>query len=101
MESRDTVNEVLEALMVLSFGISWPASIVKSYTSRTAKGKSLFFMSMIAFGYLCGIAWKVNVYNSTGVWHYPAYFYLLNLVMVCTNIGLYLRNRKLDQRREN
>lgn len=94
------MNEILEALMVLSFGISWPASIVKSYTCRTAKGKSLFFMSMIAFGYLCGIAWKVNVYADTGEWRYPAYFYILNLVMVSTDIVLYFRNRRLDQQRE-
>lgn len=94
------MNEILEALMVFSFGISWPASIMKSYSSRTAKGKSLFFMSMIAFGYLCGIAWKVNVFLATGEWHYPSWFYILNLVMVCTDIGLYLRNRKLDRQRE-
>lgn len=94
------MNEILEALMVLSFGISWPASIRKSYTSRTAKGKSLFFMGMIAFGYLCGIAWKVNVFSATGEWHYPSYFYILNLVMVCADIVLYFRNRKLDQQRE-
>lgn len=31
--------ELLEAMMVLSFGISWPASIIKSYRARTAKGK--------------------------------------------------------------
>lgn len=94
------MNEILEALMVFSFGISWPASIMKSYSSRTAKGKSLFFMSMIAFGYLCGIAWKVNVFRATGEWHYPSWFYILNLVMVCTDIGLYLRNCKLDRQRE-
>ncbi len=94
------MNEVLEALMVVSFGLSWPASIVKSYTARTAKGKSIFFMSMIAFGYLCGIVWKVNVFRATGKWHYPAYFYILNLVMVLGDIGLYFRNRWLDQMRE-
>ena len=94
------MNEILEALMVFGFGISWPASIAKSYTSRTAKGKSLFFMSMIAFGYLCGIAWKVNVYNATGEWHYPSYFYILNLVMVSTDICMYIRNRRLDKRKQ-
>lgn len=93
------MNEILEALMVFSFGISWPAAIIKSYTSRTARGKSLFFMSMIAFGYLCGIAWKVNVFVTTGEWHYPSYFYILNLIMVSTDICLYLRNRRLDQQR--
>ena len=32
--------QLFEAAMVVSFGISWPTSIQKSYTSRTAKGKS-------------------------------------------------------------
>ena len=92
------MTELLEALMVLSFGISWPASILKSYRSRTAKGKSLFFMIMIAFGYLCGIVWKVIEYKRTGVFAYPSYFYILNLIMVITDITLYFRNKKLDSK---
>lgn len=94
------MNEIMEALMVFSFGLSWPASIVKSYTARTAKGKSAFFMVMIAFGYLCGIIWKVNVYRTTGVWHYPAYFYILNFLMVSADLVLYVRNLRLDRQRE-
>ena len=50
-------TEILEAVMVLSFGISWPASIIKSFRSRTAKGRSLFFLVMIWLGYMAGIAW--------------------------------------------
>ena len=42
--------ELFEALMVKSFGISWPTSILKSYTSRTAKGKSLVFLLFIFIG---------------------------------------------------
>ena len=93
------MNEIMEALMVFSFGLSCPASIVKSYTARTAKGKSAFFMGMIAFGYLCGIIWKVNVYRTTGVWRYPAYFYILNFVMVSIDLALYFRNCRLDRQR--
>ena len=93
------MNEIMEALMVFSFGLSWPASIVKSYTARTAKGKSAFFMGRIAFGYLCGIIWKVNVYRTTGVWRYPAYFYILNFVMVSIDLALYFRNCRLDRQR--
>ena len=91
------MTELLEALMVLSFGVSWPASILKSYRSRTAKGKSIFFLSMIAFGYFCGIIWKLIEFKNTGVFAYPSYFYILNLVMVGTDIVLYFRNIKLDK----
>ncbi len=83
--------------MVISFGISWPASILKSYRSRTAKGKSLFFLCMIWLGYVAGIIWKVIVFSKTGEFKYPAIFYIINLLMVSTDIVLYFRNRKLDK----
>lgn len=51
-------TDLLEALMILCFGLSWPISIKKSYTSRTAKGKSLFFEVFIWFGYVFGIIRK-------------------------------------------
>lgn len=86
--------ELFEALMVISFGISWPASIIKSYTSRTAKGKSLFFLCMIIFGYGCGIASKLIYGRIT----YVFIFYVLNFVMVAIDMLLYFRNKKLDLR---
>lgn len=94
------ITEILEAVMVLSFGISWPASIIKSYRSRTAKGRSFFFLIMIWLGYVAGIVWKVIEYRQTGVFKYPSYFYILNLTMVSTDMMLYFRNRKLDKLEE-
>ena len=44
--------ELFEAFMVISFGISWPTSIIKSYTSGTAKGKSIVFLLFILFVWL-------------------------------------------------
>ncbi|MBQ0101515.1 MAG: hypothetical protein KBT31_01805, partial [Firmicutes bacterium] len=90
------MTEILEAVMVISFGISWPASILKSYRSRTAKGKSLFFLSMIWIGYVAGIVWKVIDFSRTGAFKYPAVFYVINLIMVSIDINLYFRNKKLD-----
>ena len=58
--------EILEAAMVISFGVSWPTSIIKSYRARTAKGKSLLFLCFIFFGYVCGIAAKVISGSITG-----------------------------------
>ena len=92
--------EMLEAVMVISFGISWPMSILKSYQSRTAKGKSLFFLFMIWIGYVAGTAWKVTEFLQTGVFRYPSFFYILNLLMVSTDIVLYFRNRRLDKQNE-
>lgn len=92
------ITELLEALMVLCFGVSWPVSIMKSYKSRTAKGKSLVFLLFIGFGYVVGIIWKILEYRETGVFKYPSYFYILNLTMISIDIGLYFRNRLLDKK---
>ena len=35
------MSSILEAAMVICFGASWPLSLYKSITSRTARGKSL------------------------------------------------------------
>ncbi|WP_163194519.1 hypothetical protein [Clostridium thermarum] len=86
------MSQLFEAAMVISFGISWPASIVKTYTSRTAKGKSLFFLCMIIFGYGCGIISKLI----SGKITYVFIFYVLNFIMVSIDMLLYFRNKRID-----
>ena len=51
--------EILEAILVISFGISWPISIIKTLKSKTSAGKSPLFISLIIFGYICGIISKI------------------------------------------
>jgi hypothetical protein len=85
--------EILEALMIVSFGVSWPANIIKSVKARTAKGKSLVFLICVLFGYLCGIAAKLM----TGRVTYVLVFYFINILMVTVDILLYFRNRKFDR----
>jgi hypothetical protein len=77
---------------MICFGAAWPASIYKSYTSRTTKGKSLLFMLIVEVGYLSGIIHKL-VYNYDNV----IYLYLLNLVMVAIDLGFYIRNHRLTR----
>ena len=86
--------EILEALMVISFGFSWPMNIIKSLRAKTTKGKSLMFLLLIEFGYVCGIISKLVSGNIT----YVFIFYVLNLLMVFTDIMLYFRNRKLERK---
>ena len=54
----EMITDLMEAVMILCFGLSWPISIRKSWVSRTAKGKSLFFECFIWIGYVFGIARK-------------------------------------------
>lgn len=90
------MGELFEAVMVICFGLSWPLSVYKSWKSRTAKGKSLFFEVFIWMGYVSGIAGKLMTGNIT----YVFVFYLINIVMVSVDIALYLRNMGLDRLRE-
>lgn len=94
------IMEILEAVMVICFGLSWPLSIIKSYKARTAKGKSLFFLMFIFIGYLCGIGWKMIAYSNGYGFSYPTVFYFINLFMVGTDIALYFRNKKIDLKNE-
>jgi hypothetical protein len=94
------MSELLEIIMILSFGASWPFNVVKSYKARTAKGKSPIFMLLIIFGYIAGIASKFlnEAYMAAFAekW-YVLFFYFLNLIMVGADLALYLRNRRLDR----
>lgn len=88
--------------MIVSFGVSWPVNVVKSYNARTAKGKSMIFLILILFGYVAGITSKfVNeayMASFAQKW-YVLIFYILNFIMVSVDLGMYLRNRALDKRR--
>jgi hypothetical protein len=95
-KERIRMSQFLEACMVISFGISWPISIMKSLKSRTAKGKSIIFILFVLFGYACGIASKLTAGKIT----YVFIFYVINFFMVAFDGLLYLRNSKLDREAE-
>lgn len=106
------LTDLLEALTIFFFGLSWPISIRKSLVSRTAKGKSLFFEVFLLIGYAFGIARKTIQVTALG---YPLdgtctlgtvifilsfFFYVLNFIEISIDVGLYFRNTKLDKLRE-
>ena len=95
--------EILEVVMIVSFGASWPMNVIKSYKARTAKGKSLWFLCLIVFGYIAGIISKflneAYMAEFSQKW-YVLFFYFLNLIMVSADLILYFRNRKLDKERD-
>ena len=103
-KARFFMSEILEITMVVSFGASWPLNVMKSWKSRTTKGKSLPFLCLIFFGYIAGIASKLMnaayMADFANKW-YVLFFYILNLVMVGIDLVLYVRNYRLDKEREN
>ena len=92
--------EFLEVVMIVSFGVSWPLNVIKSYKARTTKGKSLAFLCLIFFGYIAGIISKLineTYMMSFSTKWYVLFFYVLNLIMVGADLCLYIRNYKLDK----
>ena len=94
------MSEILEIIMIVSFGASWPMNVMKSYKARTTKGKSLAFLCLIFFGYIAGIASKfINeayMASFSEKW-YVVCFYILNLIMVGADLLIYVRNSRLDK----
>jgi hypothetical protein len=92
--------EILEVIMIVSFGASWPLNVIKSYKARTTKGTSLAFLLLILFGYVAGITSKlINTVYMAEIeqkW-YVLFFYVLNFIMVTLDLCMYIRNYKLDQ----
>ena len=89
------IYELGEILMLISFGFSWPFNAIKSYKARTTKGKSLPFLLLIIFGYICGIVAKFT--NPNDFKWYVMFFYVLNITMVSVDLALYFRNLRLDK----
>lgn len=83
---------IFEATMLVCFGAAWPLNIYKSWKTRSAIGKSVFFLYVISLGYVAGIIHKL-LYSHDIV----LYLYIINLCMVLTDTALYYRNRKLDR----
>ena len=92
--------EILEIVMIVSFGLSWPANVMKSWRARSAKGKSVTFLCLILFGYVAGIASKfmneAYMADFSKKW-YVLVFYVLNFCMVFADLMLYFRNKRLDR----
>ena len=87
------IVHVLEAGMLVCFGISWPFNIAKSLRSRTAKGKSVIYEILVVVGYFFGLAAKIIL----GDVNYVMIFYIVDILMVTTDIFLTFRNRRLDR----
>jgi hypothetical protein len=94
------MSEILEIMMIVCFGLSWPMNVYKSYKAKTTKGKSLLFLCFIIIGYVAGIISKLTneVYMASFAekW-YVLIFYFINITMVLIDLALYIRNYKIDR----
>ena len=83
--------QILEAAMLICFGLSWPMNAYKSYKAATAVSTSWQFITLITAGYLAGIAAKF--FSGDINWVLVVYF--LNLACLALNWAVYFRNKKL------
>ncbi len=88
-----SLTEVFEMCFLLCFAAAWPVSILKSFRSRTARGKSVGFEILVVIGYLFGIAAKLVDDHIS----YVIIFYVINTLLVSVDIALYFRNARLDR----
>ncbi|MBE7706930.1 MAG: hypothetical protein E7Z91_06795 [Cyanobacteria bacterium SIG30] len=88
-----TLNlSIFEAIMLICFGASWPFALKKTYTTKSTKGKSARFLILIIVGYLAGIIHKI-LYSFDGV----IFLYILNLIMVTSDLIMYFKYKNLPQ----
>lgn len=89
-----SLPSMLESVMLLCFGFSWPVSIAKTLRVKSVSGKSIWFLVLIVVGYLSGVLMKVALAVEN---HQPidkvAYLYALNGAMVIVDMLLYAKYR--------
>ena len=95
----ETLASILETIMLLCFGCSWPLSLRRNIKAKTAKSMSLGFIILIISGYVAGIIAKfVTVFalHKAVAW-YVFVVYFFNLIVVSANLVVYFFNRNYDR----
>jgi len=81
----ETLSCALEFLMLVTFGLSWPFAILRTYRAKRVDGKSPLFAILVIIGYCCGIAAKL-------IGHKPLWLvavYVVDTLLVSTDLALY------------
>jgi hypothetical protein len=85
--------DILEAAMMVCFGIAWPIANLKMIRSGRAEGKGCAFTLIIACGYACGTLAKVVAARHGSAIPPVFWLYLLNTASVLINLALQWRYR--------
>ena len=93
------IAKVLEAIMIILFGISWPFNLAKSIRSKSTKGKSLLFLILIDVGYLAGLTSKF--FSESFVWNIDWWIfviYSINFTLVSADLIVYFLNKSREKK---
>ena len=91
---------ILETIMIALFGFSWPNNILTTLKNKSTKGKSLMFLLLIDTGYVCGIIAKFMKDIDGWFGWLSVAVYILNFVMVSTDLILYFYYRSKEKKAE-
>lgn len=90
--AQANVAQYFEATMLVCFGAGWPASILRTWRSKSVAGKSLLFLVLIFTGYLAGVSAKLIRAGQAGEWpEWVTLLYSFNALLVGLDILLYLK----------
>ncbi len=93
------MDNILEMIMMICFGFSWPINVYKLYKSKSTKSTSPFFYFLIIIGYLVGIASKViKLQKGITTPGYVWFFYILNAAMVTGCVCVWFRNKRIEKK---
>ena len=89
-----SLSMVFEGIMIVCFGVSWPAAIWKTLRARTVSGMSPVFLWFVFTGYLSGILFKLSDAGTGGDISPIIILYAINGLMVMAELVLYYRFRE-------
>ena len=92
------IAKILEATMLILFGISWPFNLMKSIRIKNTKGKSLLFLVLVDIGYIAGITSKF--FSTTFVWSTDWWvfaIYVINFSFVTADLIVYFVNKNREK----
>ncbi len=91
--------KILEAAMLIFFGISWPVNLAKSIRTGSTKSKSLLFLILIDLGYIAGNTPKLV--STTFVWATDWWVFLIyavNFTFVTSDLAMWFVNRAKEKK---
>jgi hypothetical protein len=84
------LSRIFELGMLAAFGFSWPFSIYKTWKAKRVEGKSIFFLLIVILGYIFGICSHLVTGNVPWI----VWVYVLDMMLVTTDLVLFLKYRK-------
>jgi hypothetical protein len=88
-----SLANILESLMLVTFGLAWPANILNSLKVKSSRSRSPIFLIIVAIGYVFGLSAKFVSHQI----NYVVFFYLLNICMVSFDLFLYFHYLSKDK----